>query len=386
LSRGPGQGAVLVGHSMGGLVAHAALARGARAAGLITVGTPHAGSYGADAYFAAIAAARGCLVLCPSVAATLTGAAIVLRHRFGAALADLTRDRRTRTAPLGPPGVPLAAWAGAVNGQPVLPPGLPLAGRIRDDYLVPNDGIVGRGSATGALADLRPAAVVRDGAARHSSAVPPRSAPTELGAPAVAAWVVGAAEGFAAEPQAARLAAPRRSVPRSATVELQSLARLQPGGEAQPITDRAVVISTAPIGVLCDDVPAAPVEVTPGLWFLDLGAMGCRTVRRSGTPVKRAGAAIALGIDGGAVPVGERATAVRSSRGGWRLVVRLTAPGRPSVTRAGRAIRLRRLRGTTEWRAGRSWAALLPRPGVRSVAIRVGVEGPSPRVAALALP
>lgn len=387
---------VLIGHSMGGLIAHAALGRGLRAAGLVTVGTPHAGSYAADAYAAARSIEQACVLVCAAAGAALRTATTALRRRFGAALGDLTREQRTRVSRLGDPGIPLATWAGTTTGAPALLGLLPRGWR-GDGYVVPNDGIVGQRSATGALAGLHPALEVDDGAARHSSSVPPAGAPTQLGGPQVAPWLLGAAQAMAIEPLAtpARVAgaAPRRhvSLARAAAV-LRSLEPLS-ATAAQLAGSDAVVVATRPIGVLCDDAEVPATSVTDGLWFVDVGVMGCRAARAA-APVPVSGGAWLLGGGGPGAAGLRREELVVSRRrvGGWSVRVRLARPGRLSLRRGRERVRLTPVPAVGEWAARLDWRAVIgARRGARSLPgareLRLVVRGAgAPRVASLWLP
>ncbi len=84
-----------------------------------------------------------------------------------------------------------------MNATVALPGGMALPGGP-SDYLVPTTGSSDEGSATGRLAGLRAAPLVDDGAARHSTAVAPRGAPTELSAPQVTQWITAVAGGMVA--------------------------------------------------------------------------------------------------------------------------------------------------------------------------------------------
>ncbi|MFT4036134.1 MAG: hypothetical protein QM679_11230 [Patulibacter sp.] len=397
---------VLAGHSMGGLIAHAAIVRGASAAALLTVGTPHAGSYGADAYLAAVAAARGCALLCPITGAQLAVAAAIVRHRFGAALDDLTRARRLRQAPLGPPGVPLATWAGTPNRLPALALGLSAVGG-GGGYVVPNDGIVGVGSATGRLAGLSPAVVVDDGAARHSSSVPPRSAQTELASPTVSRWIVQQAAAFT-DPAATRLrtvarsVVPRRSIPvwrlahaagatrrhlRRVSVPMVPLLPLVPGGAPVAVTAEAVVVATGPPALRCDGTPIEATEVAAGLWFADTGALGCRTVSADASDtgvLGRAAGATLLGAQGAGGAVAATVQLTRRRHGGWSVLLRGPAAARPTLQRGGRRVALRRLRGTQG--GERRWRASLGARGTRQIVARMQHPDRSVLVAGAVLP
>lgn len=384
---------VLVGHSMGGLIAHAATRRGLRAASLVTVGTPHAGSYGADAYVAARAVAAACALSCPVAATQLLGAAAAVRRRFGAALGDLTREQRTRVAPLGRPAVPLATWASTTSRVPVLPSGLPVVGIGRDGYVTPNDGIVGQGSATGALAGLQPSVGIADGAARHSASVPPGAAPTQLGSPVVAGWVVATARALgettgrrllsAPRPRPARVIRGSGSLARRAATTLRTVGALLPGVE-QPAPPQTVVVATAPMGVFCDGVDVPLVEVSRGLWFIDLGVAGCRGV--SAAPSGASGEAWLLREADGVAAAPERLLAVRRRGPSWQIELRLSAPGRPTLRRGSRRLALAPARPRTEWGQSLRWRGVVRGRGASELSIRVAAPGVAPRVGTLRLP
>lgn len=143
LSTVVGRPALLVGHSMGGIFSRIALADGAEAAGLFTIGSPFDGSFAADlADGAANFACRG--IGC--VALRLAGAAV--QRDFGLeGMRDLTSAARNiENLRLNPPGVKTWTFAGTACH----PSGAAGAG----SYLFPNDGVVGKSSAYGATANL----------------------------------------------------------------------------------------------------------------------------------------------------------------------------------------------------------------------------------------
>ncbi len=395
---GSGRRPLLVGHSMGGLIAHAAVQRGLPATAIVTVGTPHAGSYGADAYFAARAVARACQFSCPMQAAGLLIATTVLRRRFGDALSDLTRERRTRIAPLGAPGVPLATWAGATGRLPTAPAGLPRISLGGGSYVTPNDGIVGVGSASGALAGLRPMIAVRDGAARHSASVPPAGAPTQLGDRGVATWLVATLHALDA-PAAGRLAgvgAPPTARPTGQgsprarwrlAASLRAVTELAPDREAN-VGEDALIVATAPIGIWCDDTFLPLVPVADGLWFLDLGAFGCRQIRAgagAGDPAARGWLLEAPAPAGTAAPR-EEIVVTRERRRRFRVTVRLAAAGQVRVWRGARRLPLRAAAAGREWAGALSWQATVPARGPRELTAEVRRAGRAPLVASLRLP
>lgn len=139
---------LIVGHSMGGLIAHTAISDyGALAGGLFTIGTPHTGSYGADLALGIseapcppfnVRAAAACL-------AVKAAAGALIRSRGADAMRDLTsRTRQAENRVLRLPGVTTWAFAGTPCTFPF----------ISDPYWSPNDGIVGLASAHGRGARL----------------------------------------------------------------------------------------------------------------------------------------------------------------------------------------------------------------------------------------
>lgn len=142
----------LVGHSYGGIWSRSVLTRLGRAPkpivridGVITVGTPHTGSFGADIYQAAVVA---CATSIGAAKITSCGAAAIARGYFGETLNGLTNSSlqawnpsQTNQARWGcTPVIPLAGTPFR-TGSGVLP--------LAIDYVIPNDGIVGRRSALG---------------------------------------------------------------------------------------------------------------------------------------------------------------------------------------------------------------------------------------------
>ncbi|MBO9533108.1 MAG: hypothetical protein J7513_09070 [Solirubrobacteraceae bacterium] len=377
---------VFVGHSMGGLIAHAALGAGVPGTALITVGTPHAGSFGADAVQAARLAAASCVVLCAPLAGALTIAAAGVRARYGDALDDLTFARRAVQARLGAPGVPLAVWAGVPNAVPIVSAGL-RARVLGPEYVVPNDGIVGRGSASGRLVGLVPQARVDNGRERHSSSVPPHSAPTELASPEVARWVVrvaaqlgaGGANGAVAG-RSAFGRATRRAPSRPVTVRLRAVAPVIGGAQAVTVDEEAVLVATAPMGVLCDGQPVPAIEVGSGLWYLDLGELGCAQIAR---PASVVGGAVVVGVQAMEAERDARLTVART-RGGWRAVVWSSAGARLRLWRGSRRIPVVRRAGD-EWGRTR-WMARLPRRGGGRLRAQLQFEGRSDLVGEVVLP
>ena len=153
LSMTVGGPALLIGHSMGGLISRDAIARdGAQAAGLFTIGTPFDGSFGADidegaAHFPCSNAVGACLglhLVARAIAARLGSDAMVDLTSVARAFDDLT---------LRPPGVPMWTFAGiACDPQAATDPG----------YALPNDGVVGEESAFGVPTGIIPGANLGD--------------------------------------------------------------------------------------------------------------------------------------------------------------------------------------------------------------------------------
>jgi pimeloyl-ACP methyl ester carboxylesterase/outer membrane protein assembly factor BamB len=132
--------ALLVGHSMGGLVARIAISQyGVPTAGLFTIGTPHDGSFLADI-------AAGIDVGCATDNAAMCAFLGILAKSFPAlnspAALEMTRIARIAES-LSVPSVPVWTVAGTEIGE-TAPPG----------YLVPNDLVVGETSAHGLSANL----------------------------------------------------------------------------------------------------------------------------------------------------------------------------------------------------------------------------------------
>ena len=133
--------ALLVGHSMGGILSRIAISRyGAASVGLFTIGSPHDGSFGADLVEGA--AGLPCSgVICLGLR---SAAKLILSDAGSGAVADLTQTARAAdNANLSPPGVPTWTYAGTVCSGP-----------DSTGYYFPNDGIVGRSSAFGVTANL----------------------------------------------------------------------------------------------------------------------------------------------------------------------------------------------------------------------------------------
>jgi pimeloyl-ACP methyl ester carboxylesterase len=138
-----GGGPVLVGHSMGGVISHVAIARySAPASGLFTIGTPHEGSFWADAV--ELALNIPCLRLDLRCWAIKHAAQAVLDTQGGPAILDMTSNSRRRdNASLRPLTLPVWVFAGTV-----------ISGVDPSGYYFPNDEQVGWSSALGAHAGL----------------------------------------------------------------------------------------------------------------------------------------------------------------------------------------------------------------------------------------
>ncbi len=406
------RGAVLIGHSMGGLAAHAASLQlgSGRVRGLATVGTPHAGSFGADAYEAGVMAAAGCALLCPAAVPALGTAAVAARWRFGAALPDLTRRVRLGVGRLGAPRVPFGAYAGATSAPRLR------FGAASDGYLSPNDGIVGVGSATGALAGLHPMPLLPAGAARHSSSVGPRDALTQLQSPQVTGFLVAQMPGWRAAARAARRAgvasgagvgqvssaaqgratadrarsgrAPVSvaSVQAAAHAAGRRIAELRPitvGTPGVVVAPGQSVVATAPFTARCGELQLDAVPTPTGLWWLDPTLAGCSApLTIDGAVQEGAGMPVVVpsGAVDGSVIAGQpappaatrgRLIARRASRGagsragrgahgarGVRRGVRLEVTGvaaRPVVRCDGRRVAMRPRGVGSEWASGAGW-------------------------------
>jgi pimeloyl-ACP methyl ester carboxylesterase len=149
--------ALLIGHSMGGLIARVAMKQ-YQAVGLFTIGTPYEGSYVADVgetlndviclALQANPALDAAKLSCSTIEAAL--------HKwiaFGSTAAkELTHaEREKEAAALSPPSVPLWTIAGTRVPVPQLLSGYPSADL---GYFFPNDILVGENSAWGLNAHL----------------------------------------------------------------------------------------------------------------------------------------------------------------------------------------------------------------------------------------
>lgn len=135
---------LVIGHSMGGLIARTAISDfKVRSAGLFTIGTPHSGSFGAD--LAVGAAVAPCLPFDHGCRAIKTAAELVMADKGRNAVVDLTAASRL-LANVSLREAPADTWI--LAGYPCQVP------LIFDSYWSPNDGIVGKASAHGRLANL----------------------------------------------------------------------------------------------------------------------------------------------------------------------------------------------------------------------------------------
>jgi hypothetical protein len=291
--------ALLVGHSMGGILSRIAISRyGAPSVGLFTIGSPHDGSFGADLVEGA--AGLPCSgVICLGLQ---SAARLILSHMGSGAVADLTQSARAAdNANLSPPGVPTWTYAGTVCSGPD-PTG----------YYFPNDGIVGRTSAFGVTANL--GSTTRDqGHTFHQQTLetvlkvicsPFSGAGTELNDPAVIGDVVRAAAcvaagtcgGAAHLATAARARKHKRHKPPSAihvriVVKLQSVhSETAAPGTRVAVSRSTSLIATSAFSANCNgnQVPALP-ALSGDLYGFAPGALNCSTVTLAGSaPVRLA--------------------------------------------------------------------------------------------------
>lgn len=426
---------VYVGHSMGGLIAHAAIGwSGAPARALVTVGTPHGGSFGADAYLAAKTAAQACRLLCTPTSLALRGGAAVVHKRFGDAIDDLTRRRRTVVAPLPPlpPHVPIAAYAGAPNRAPgaltrllrITPAGDRLSRTLAGagaGYLLPNDGIVGVASALAEGTRLVPRLRMERGSARHSANVFPPGVATQLSSPEVTRFITAAIDRFGtSQAPAGRLLRPAREWPsprvrprgtahpgrgggaRRITVPLKAVTPVDEFGPGEPLTssigrdDAGVIISADPIAVDCDGIGVDAIAIDDALYLIDLGVLGCAEASVVQASIFTTGpAAPRAALIGSAGPDwdGARGSAelLRRADGTWRLTIDGSAqvPRASCERAAGRVatrateIKLRRIAAARRAPGVRRYRGTLGRRRAARCS-RVDVAGAAPDGTALA--
>lgn len=285
-----GGAALLVGHSMGGLFSRDAIGHyGAKAAGLFTIGTPFAGSYGADIAEADSQAQCASGLAGASCRALKTAAEDAEDFLGAAAVADLTAASRLQdNMTLGATGVPTWTVAGTACSAVTLP-------EVEDPYVFPNDGIVGQASAYGeaslysSSANLGPTTQSSIDAYHSATVQHPileelfpggdclESAPVEL--ETVGAAVLKAAtqlDSTSAQPQlranAARDQRGASRKPTSFTVTFQTLTvRAVRPGETVPVASRGFVSAETPFQLRCPHT--APVQSQPVLGSSKLSAL-----------------------------------------------------------------------------------------------------------------
>jgi pimeloyl-ACP methyl ester carboxylesterase len=331
--------ALLVGHSMGGIFSRIAISRyGAKTAGLVTIASPHDGSFGADLLVGA--ANFPCFsALCTALKAVANK---VLGNFGSTAVNDLTHASRTAdNATLGAPGVPTWTYAGtACHGPSFL-----------TQYLFPNDGIVGQSSAFGTGANLG-STTRSSSAAYHQSTLQTvlsplcGSAGIELGDSSVIGAVLGAA-GCVSKPgcrTAADVAATaaakrhRRSIRTTLTLLAGHTQTVQAGSTTTVSTSTTLVAST-PFTVTCNgqQVPALP-ALGNQIFGIPTGTVSCtRVTVAPATSTTSAPAPLHLGVLSNPGSVKARLV---SRRGTLRIT--LTAGHRirsVSLTRRGRTLR-----------------------------------------------
>jgi pimeloyl-ACP methyl ester carboxylesterase len=323
--------ALVVGHSMGGLIARVAISRyQAPALGLFTIGSPHTGSFGAD-----IAEGAKWFPCAPSPSCRLLHAAgDYAAQRVGqAALADLTSVARAwDNLHLDATRIPTWAYAGtACRGfgerEPVYP------------YVFPNDGIVGKASALGYGArlgtvtpftdDLWHQGEVRSLLAIFSGCNP--SADVELESPSVATEVLAAADQVAghrtrsmlrgmpsttiATQSVPTVTSPQRAGASHLTIDLVTGTSRTLRSGARVDAKNATLLATSSFNLIC---PGHTVQALPALggkaFGILPGAATCARPRLSG--IRR------LTISASANPDRVRAELTRRDR---RLVVTVGA-------------------------------------------------------------
>jgi hypothetical protein len=290
--------ALLVGHSMGGILSRIAISRyGAASVGLFTIGSPHDGSFGADIVEGA--AGLPCSgVICLGLQ---SAAKLILSHMGSGAVADLTQSARTAdNANLSRPGVPTWTYAGTVCSGPD-PTG----------YYFPDDGIVGRSSAFGVTANLG-SPTRYQGNTFHQQTLetvlklicsPFSGTGTEINDPAVIGDVVHAAACVAAgtcgganlatTSRARKHKPPKRpsAIHVRLTVKLLSVhsQRAAPGTTVT-VSRSTSLIATSAFSANCNgnQVPALP-ALSGDLYGIAPGSLNCSTVTIAGPALVRLG-------------------------------------------------------------------------------------------------
>lgn len=151
------QPALIVAHSLGGLIARVAISRDeAPAAGLFTIGTPYDGSYVADV--GSKLNGINCILLLSSATPSCAIIQLALRtwlHIGSVAVSELTKEKRTQENK-GLPPLPLPLWTMAGTGIHI-PSGVTgLLASTALGYYFPNDILVGVSSAWGVGANPEP--------------------------------------------------------------------------------------------------------------------------------------------------------------------------------------------------------------------------------------
>jgi pimeloyl-ACP methyl ester carboxylesterase len=341
--------ALLVGHSMGGILSRIAISRyGAAAAGLFTIASPHDGSFGADL----VEGASG-LPCSGLVCAALRAAAnLILGHMGAGAVEDLTRTARSAdNANLTAPGLPTWTYAGTVCHGP-----------DPSHYYFPNDGIVGESSAFGVSANLGSTARYQSSAFHqqtletvlHLLCSPFSSTDVELVDSTVIGDVLGAAACVtrggchtAADVGAQAARAARRHQRHARTKRIRIVLKLLAAhaetahpGATVAVSPSTSLLSTTPFSAKCNgqQVAALP-ALSSGLYGVAPGALHCGQA----TIVNSSGSGpVSLGVLSS--PRDVRARLVSH---GKRLRITLSASGPLAgarLTRHGHGVRVRRER------------------------------------------
>lgn len=365
LRRHVGSPALVVGHSMGGLIArNAIIAQRAPALGLYTFGSPHTGSFAADGVVAGSNLPCGLNVPCGVVRA---GFRVVRALAGPDAMSDLTIVARyfaNRDL----------AGRGVKSPPTWLLAGTKVGGRIPDptDYLFPNDAVVGLSSAhargvAGLEAANRTAKPLYH--TREVPLTPIDLVPNFFDTTDVPSAVGAAAQTLArpvVQPLALRVGAPPPTPARltgargrrAFSVRLSALglsARLRaPRPIAAAVTED--LFADAAFSISCGSKRVAALPLGPDAWFLPRDLLRCpRPVIRAGGP---------LNVVQTVSPADVRATLVRARRG-TRITVRASRP----VVRATATI-------------GRRSFVLRGRGGVRAGGIPARFRGRDARIAA----
>jgi pimeloyl-ACP methyl ester carboxylesterase len=363
--------ALLVGHSMGGLIARVAMQK-YQAAGLFTIGTPYEGSYVADVgetlndviclALQASPALNAAKLSCSTIEAAL--------HKwiaFGSPAArELTHaEREKEAATLSPPSVPLWTIAGTGVPVPQLLSGYPSADL---GYFFPNDILVGENSAWGLNAHLGATCAGStlgiERGCDHRIAVPAFHfgsvfgltvlSPAETSDPTIIADVQDVAQGL--ENQGVVMAATIAStqdhatlsnlntVPPVASTAFSASHRARRQSSAKPRTQRIAlvaiggsttstsqtvqvasqgfVVSDRAFQVSCDGRTWEAVAIAPGVWAAFGATVTCPAVAHLA-----AGSAYLTAVKRPRMPI--RATG--TTRGSL-LTVRIVSPGTPTAT------------------------------------------------------